>query len=364
MEKELSPDGELSEKKLLKLCISKKKESRRESKRNQDLSSAFNQNRKLLQNLFSSQKETRQEELMEECELQEESESNQYSDKSDIDSDGEQTEQKLKRKIQKLSNSDEDQRPAVELAIKLKLPINPICDECNKQMGLVVSSCHLNQLCWRCYSRQYSQRRYHLYKNNRLFQSTRLKMSFLPKLHLLYMSYQESFTVISHSLPISKYDLTQIRQNKQVVEIDESVFQRKYQRGRYLRNQQWLLGITERNNKQQRTILLPIQKRDSDTFIPLIKQFVSPNSVLVCTNKWKGYNSLKRHDYRHKSVNHSENFVTPAAQNKLKKKKKKQTKKLQSYEWSYHQHTNNRKQVETPERKVNTFERQTKKLSV
>ncbi|KRH91877.1 putative transposable element, partial [Pseudoloma neurophilia] len=94
-----------------------------------------------------------------------------------------------------------------------------------------------------------------------------------------------------------------------IVEIDESKFgKRKYNRGHRVEGQ-WVLGIVERTEKR-RIILIPVERRDSKTLTDIIRKYVHPLSIIL-TDKWKGYNELKKYFKDHKTVNHSKNFKDP-----------------------------------------------------
>ncbi|KRH92365.1 putative transposable element, partial [Pseudoloma neurophilia] len=94
-----------------------------------------------------------------------------------------------------------------------------------------------------------------------------------------------------------------------IVEIDESKFgKRKYNRGHRVEGQ-WVLGIVERTEKR-RIILIPVERRDSKTLTDIKRKYVHPLSIIL-TDKWKGYNELKKYFKDHKTVNHSKHFKDP-----------------------------------------------------
>lgn len=94
----------------------------------------------------------------------------------------------------------------------------------------------------------------------------------------------------------------------ETVEVDESAFgRRKYNRGR-LRKVRWVIGGIDRQSKK--CFLKIVDKRDSETLLTAIKEFVKPGTT-VMTDMWKGYNSLAQNGYLHHTVNHSQNFVCP-----------------------------------------------------
>ena len=95
----------------------------------------------------------------------------------------------------------------------------------------------------------------------------------------------------------------------QIVEIDESKFgKRKYHRGHRV-DGSWVFGGIERHG-QQRAFFFIVEKRDTATLLPLIKQYIVPGSIII-SDCWKAYNCLKKAGYRHYTVNHSKNFKDP-----------------------------------------------------
>lgn len=92
------------------------------------------------------------------------------------------------------------------------------------------------------------------------------------------------------------------------VEIDEGKFgKRKYNRGRFV-DGQWVLGGVCRETKE--CFLVPVDKRDSATLIPIIVSNISPGTTIV-SDCWRAYNILNEMDFTHLTVNHSLNFVDP-----------------------------------------------------
>lgn len=93
-----------------------------------------------------------------------------------------------------------------------------------------------------------------------------------------------------------------------IVEIDEAKFgKRKYHRGRVIEGK-WVFGGFERETKK--IFLVPVEKRDTDTLIEVIKQWINPGTIIV-SDCWKAYNALKDEQFQHLTVNHSLNFVNP-----------------------------------------------------
>ena len=95
-----------------------------------------------------------------------------------------------------------------------------------------------------------------------------------------------------------------------VVEIDEAKFgKQKYHRGRLVVGT-WVLGETERGSSLCFMKVLPNNKRDATTLLPIIQQHVAPGTTII-TDCWRAYNGLQSLGYIHLTVNHSRNFVDP-----------------------------------------------------
>lgn len=93
-----------------------------------------------------------------------------------------------------------------------------------------------------------------------------------------------------------------------IVEIDESKFgKRKYNKGHAVEGQ-WVFGLIERESN--RVIMVPVEKRDRQTLIPIIQQWVEPGTTIM-SDCWKPYDCLKDLGYTHQTVNHSKNYVDP-----------------------------------------------------
>jgi hypothetical protein len=93
-----------------------------------------------------------------------------------------------------------------------------------------------------------------------------------------------------------------------VVEIDESLFaRRKYNRGRIV-PEQWILGGYDQQTKHG--FLVPVPRRDAATLLPIIQQWVLPNTE-IWTDMWAAYNNIAQLGYQHGTVNHTHNFVDP-----------------------------------------------------
>ncbi|XP_033646441.1 uncharacterized protein LOC117305688 [Asterias rubens] len=92
------------------------------------------------------------------------------------------------------------------------------------------------------------------------------------------------------------------------VEIDENKLgRRKYSRGRLVQGE-WVLGGICRETKE--TFLIEVPKRDSETLISLLKEYVAPGSTVV-SDCWKADDCLGQENVAHLKVSHSLKFVDP-----------------------------------------------------
>ena len=90
-----------------------------------------------------------------------------------------------------------------------------------------------------------------------------------------------------------------------LVQIDESKFgKRKYHQG-YVEGQ-WIFGII--GEESRKYFLLPVEKRDESTLLPIIQQWIEPGSIIV-SDCWKAYLNLEKQGYIHRTLNHSKEFV-------------------------------------------------------
>lgn len=62
------------------------------------------------------------------------------------------------------------------------------------------------------------------------------------------------------------------------------------------------MGLTERSSDFSRTVLIPVNKRDSVTLSAIVANFVSNNCTMMCTDEWKGYYDLVKLGYNHKKI--------------------------------------------------------------
>lgn len=97
------------------------------------------------------------------------------------------------------------------------------------------------------------------------------------------------------------------------VEIDEThMTRRKYQRGALRGNHgQWIFGGVVRGDASK-CFMVPVEKRDAKTLLPIIQKFILPGSIVV-SDLWKAYWTVGNlpEGYQHLTINHSINFVDP-----------------------------------------------------
>ena len=103
------------------------------------------------------------------------------------------------------------------------------------------------------------------------------------------------------------------------VEIDESKFgKRKYYRGHHVKGQ-WIFGGRETKDKSK-VFIFPVKKRNAATLLPIIEKWINKGSI-IHSNCWKAYSKLNEMGYKHVTVNHSKEFVSPdndACTNRIK----------------------------------------------
>ena len=101
-----------------------------------------------------------------------------------------------------------------------------------------------------------------------------------------------------------------IRGPGHVVEIDESCFEkRKFNRGRILRQQQWVLGGVDIQTRQ--CSLVCVDRRNVPTLISIIQQYILPGTT-IRSDEWAAYSALRNDpNYIHRTVNHSVHFLDP-----------------------------------------------------
>ena len=60
----------------------------------------------------------------------------------------------------------------------------------------------------------------------------------------------------------------------------------------------------------QESFLVLVDRRDADTLLPILQQYVLPGTTVV-SDLWRAYNTVNTLGYQHLTVNHSVNFVDP-----------------------------------------------------
>ncbi|XP_023238030.1 uncharacterized protein LOC111636869 [Centruroides sculpturatus] len=92
-----------------------------------------------------------------------------------------------------------------------------------------------------------------------------------------------------------------------IVEIDETMYTRKYNVGRVL-PLQWVFGQLCRETKE--CFLVPVPNRSAETLLREVVKHVNEGTTIY-SDCWKGYNTkqLQEASYFHYQVNHKLNFV-------------------------------------------------------
>lgn len=96
-----------------------------------------------------------------------------------------------------------------------------------------------------------------------------------------------------------------------VVEVDETCLgrKRKYNRGSFRGSgQKWILGIIDRNTQKCHVQMIPDRKRD--TLVPIIEQYVLPDTV-IHTDEAPMYRVLNQLGFEHYTVCHRDHYVAP-----------------------------------------------------
>jgi len=210
------------------------------------------------------------------------------------------------------------------------IPKETTCQKCLSSMRLGESTTSADQVVWRCpgyiKSDKKKARRCHNLESVRKY--TIFAGSKLPIIKILLIMYfwidNLEINKISKYLNISEcsvgrwslafreivfdYFLSNpepIGGVGSIVEIDESKFgRRKYHRGHHVEGQ-WVFGGIDRQTGK--VFLVPVEKRDQETLIPLIKTWILPHSTII-SDCWKAYDILDQERYEHLRVNHSLHF--------------------------------------------------------
>ena len=116
---------------------------------------------------------------------------------------------------------------------------------------------------------------------------------FYEKVHFVILNYYRKLQ--QHDKMIGGY--------MKVVQIDESKFgKNKYGAGRPIAGCWIFGGVDDDNNK----FFMPVAKRDEDTLLPLLLQFVKPGSIIM-SDYWGAYRTdiLEAKGFYHVKVNHT-----------------------------------------------------------
>ena len=96
-----------------------------------------------------------------------------------------------------------------------------------------------------------------------------------------------------------------------VVQIDESLFRHKYQRGSRPASEQWVLGIADTSYKPAKVHMEMVASRNAETVLPIIRRKVAAGSI-IRSDQWRAYQGLGNDvAYTYEPLNHSENVVDP-----------------------------------------------------
>lgn len=69
-----------------------------------------------------------------------------------------------------------------------------------------------------------------------------------------------------------------------------------------------MFGGVERDSSN--SFLVPVDRRDKETLLPIIQKFILPGSIIV-SDCWRAYDALEKLNYTHQTVNHSQTFKDP-----------------------------------------------------
>jgi transposase-like protein len=69
-----------------------------------------------------------------------------------------------------------------------------------------------------------------------------------------------------------------------------------------------VFGGVERESGK--TFLVPVKDRTADTLMTVIRDWIEPGTTVI-SDCWGAYHDLGSQCYRHRTVNHSNNFVDP-----------------------------------------------------
>ncbi|KAL4489328.1 hypothetical protein ABPG72_018983 [Tetrahymena utriculariae] len=195
----------------------------------------------------------------------------------------------LKEFLKQKDMQDETQFDEIDFMLKCRLIVYPNCHKCKNKMELGVEILMDFKQDLICHELGISCK-----------QVTKARKILLQAIETFYLDYYQNIT---------------LGEKKEVIEVDEASFRRKFNRGSILRRYQRIIGLAERGKQFQRTILLIIPKRDAYALIPIIENFISKRCKMIVSDSWRGYSSLQSRGFKHFKVNHSKEFVV----NKMKR---------------------------------------------
>lgn len=214
---------------------------------------------------------------------------------------------------------------AFDYSIQNKLIYNPmICDRCGRNMSLIKDKSKKFEMNWRC---RYCKISASLLKYS-VFSCAHYPMNTV--LHLLYCWANQLNGIQTNNETgislngISNYFIqfrkscleyvlnlpNKIGGDGKIVEIDETLMcKRKYHKGRLL-NQVWIFGGICTDDKDIFAVIVPDRKKE--TLEKEILKHIEKGSIII-SDLWNGYSGIENlnNDYKHLTVNHSENFVDP-----------------------------------------------------
>lgn len=95
-----------------------------------------------------------------------------------------------------------------------------------------------------------------------------------------------------------------------IIEADDAYYggRRKGHRGRGAAGKTPVIGLRERGGRVK-TMVVPNLKKE--TIAVVMKKYVRPGSLII-TDEFRPYKIISKIGFKHKSVNHSENFIDPS----------------------------------------------------
>jgi len=106
-------------------------------------------------------------------------------------------------------------------------------------------------------------------------------------------------------------NLPKLGTNGEIIEIDEAKFIKKKQsanrKGRQVRQNDWVIGMTERNTKKSRVVI--VANRNANTIKTIVNRYISKNASLVISDEWKSYRILRLQGYKTDQIKHKKEFV-------------------------------------------------------